>query len=311
MVKMFTTPKEVFRHYQDKEYYSTFIRLTNKCLTLFEYSSIPDSLDVRSLELYLILVGNVAITKQAGKYHILNGNVGITYNENYQPLKYIGSNPYYKKQDYQLNIGEDSILFCNSYLDRWTATGGLRYLIESTSQLLSENMASLNILQKNSRVMPIITTETDNARKVVDNVLQDMYMGRPYKCISNNLINDIKVNTILSEATSGNLITKLIELQQYVKASFLNELGINSNYNMKRERLNSAEVDTNDDSLFFNIENMLSAREKSCEEFNKLFNENITVKLNDSWYKKDKKVNSNNQQVIEVKKTYDNQQEGV
>lgn len=288
MVKIFNNPHQVFKHYQETEYYGNFVSCTNKALTLFDYEKKPDSLNTTSLELYLILVGNCAITKDSNKYYVLNGNTGVEFNTSYQPLRYIGANPYYRKQDYNLDLEKNAVLFCNSPLDRWGATGGLRWLIEHTAQMLSDNMTSLNILQKNSRVMPIITTETPNAEKAVNMILDDMYKGRPYKCISNDLINDVNVKTLLNETASGNLITKLIELRQYIKASFLNELGINSNFNMKRERLNTAEVETNDDSLFFNIENMLQARKKACEEFNAMFNENMSVKINDSWYKQNK-----------------------
>lgn len=57
------------------------------------------------------------------------------------------------------------------------------------------------------------------------------------------------VNMQTAPTTNSVYITQLIELIQYYKASMYNELGLNANYNMKRERLNLGEVSMNVDVL--------------------------------------------------------------
>ena len=62
-----------------------------------------------------------------------------------------------------------------------------------------------------------------------------------------------------------------------------NELGLNANYNMKRERLNLGEVSMNVDVLLPYVDNMLRERQNAVEKINKMFNTEISVKLASSW----------------------------
>ena len=82
---------------------------------------------------------------------------------------------------------------------------------------------------------------------------------------------------------STNAIQNLIELQQYLKASQYNDLGLNANYNMKRESLNSTESQLNDDALMPFIDDMIANREEGLDQFNKMFGTNIKVKKSSSW----------------------------
>jgi hypothetical protein len=63
-------------------------------------------------------------------------------------------------------------------------------------------------------------------------------------------------------------------------AQFYAELGIIANYNMKRERINTAESEMNSGCLDINIWNMLENRKKAVEKINELFGTSISVELN-------------------------------
>ena len=73
-------------------------------------------------------------------------------------------------------------------------------------------------------------------------------------------------------------IKELIELKQYLTGSWYNEIGLNANFNMKREAINESEADLNEDAL-------LQMRIDGWERFNKMFGTNVKVKLSSSWYK--------------------------
>lgn len=87
-------------------------------------------------------------------------------------------------------------------------------------------------------------------------VLKDIYEGRPYKVVSQDIIDKVGV---LAAAQTGqaNTLLNLIEAHQYILAQFYNEIGIGSNWNMKRERVNTAETELMTGSLDINIWNML------------------------------------------------------
>jgi len=79
------------------------------------------------------------------------------------------------------------------------------------------------------------------------------------------------------------LIPQMIELTQYIKASALNEIGLNANYNMKKERITEQEYTLNIDALMPFAENMLNCRKKAVEKINKMYGLNIEVSLNSVW----------------------------
>lgn len=91
------------------------------------------------------------------------------------------------------------------------------------------------------------------------------------------------VNMQTAPTTNSVYITQLIELIQYYKASMYNELGLNANYNMKRERLNLGEVSMNVDVLLPYVDNMLKERQNAVEKINEMFDTEISVKLASSW----------------------------
>ena len=79
-------------------------------------------------------------------------------------------------------------------------------------------------------------------------------------------------------------LTELVEFQQYVLANFYHAFGINSNYNLKREQLNSSEIDVNKEVLRLNIEDLLKCREMGVSKINELYGLNIRVALNEEVY---------------------------
>ena len=78
-------------------------------------------------------------------------------------------------------------------------------------------------------------------------------------------------------------LTDLIEYHQYLKAGLFNELGLNGNYNMKREAINSNESQLNDDMLHPLIDDMLKMRKEFCDQVNEMFGTNISVEFDSAW----------------------------
>ena len=75
----------------------------------------------------------------------------------------------------------------------------------------------------------------------------------------------------------------MIELNQYQKASFWNDIGLNANYNMKRESINSGESQLNDDALLPLIDNLLRERSEGCDRVNAMYGTSISVSLASAW----------------------------
>lgn len=70
-----------------------------------------------------------------------------------------------------------------------------------------------------------------------------------------------------------------------MKASWYNEIGLNANYNMKREKLSTTESQMNNDALLPLVDDMLESRRVGLEKINAMFGTDISVEFASSWEK--------------------------
>ena len=73
----------------------------------------------------------------------------------------------------------------------------------------------------------------------------------------------------------------LIEAHAHLLQDFYSEIGIASNGNLKRERINTAETELMTGCLDISIWNMLDTLKKCFERVNEKYGTSITVELND------------------------------
>ena len=272
-----------------KNFTTYFNLLVNKVSSLFIWKNLPETIDKRFLEFQLLLAGKVCFTEFNGKLYCLNGSVGGEPNVYYEPCYWIVANPVLGSKQVKIRNKDGSssidtlegILVANSDVDyeNLGLKGGLYSLIYQTAGLLADNISSLNIAQINSRLSAIFTASDEAIARTGEEVLKEIYNGRPYKILREEIVDKINVNPIASSGQNNTLMS-LIEAKQYIIAQFLQEIGISANYNMKRERLNTAEVEMNNGALDINIFNMIKNRQEGAALVNEKWGTNIEVELN-------------------------------
>lgn len=274
-----------------------FDMLVNKCVELFKVEGLPETVDRRFMLTQLVLAGKICFTKFDGKLYALNGNVGGEPNCYYEPTEFIIANPVLGSKQVKIRQkdGSDSIEGLDGIMVALTDTdelndrvsqGGLYGLIYQTAGLLADNISSLNISQINGRVSLLYTADNEADARSGELVLQQIYSGKPYKILKQNILEKFGINPVAATGQNQTLMS-LIEAHQYILAQFYNELGIAANYNMKRERLNTAEVEMNSGSLDLNIWNILHNLQDGIEKVNELFGTNITIELSPEVYRED------------------------
>lgn len=244
--------------------------------------NIPDDNDYDFIMENLIMCGHIAAINTKSGFRLLNGVLGGKRNEFYRPTEIIVDNPLLGDIR-ALNDVEGKMIYLTPHDRLHTPPlgfGGLSDLIGSTAQLLADNTASINIAQINGRVLAVYSAGNQQEATAAEIVLKEMYKGQPYKVVSGqNILSKFDVNPIASTVTSA-MLKELVELRQYILAQFWNAIGIDANFNMKRERLVSAEVEANATSLKVPISTILSELNAGFDICNEIFGTDIHARLN-------------------------------
>lgn len=247
--------------------------------SIFEYKNLPETIPKDELELYIQSRGYAIITRVNSKLYSFWGGLGGLQNEYYLPTIANVNNPYLKFNK-QLEIGKDCVVIRNDPFYR-----GLRDLNEYYASLLAENVISIRLALINSRILSIVSAQDSDTKDSLDQFFKDIEEGKEIRAIVredlSNALQDLKVDNYGTKQIGG--LKELIESNQYILASWLNELGLNANYNMKREALNQAETQVNEDSLRPSIDTYLKERQNGLDLVNKLYGTNIEVELSSSW----------------------------
>lgn len=265
---------------------STYILyMLDRTQSMFKWSGLPDSIPARMLEMLLQYNGVVTFYRVTGNdtsdkslvdnVYAFRGAYGGERDIYYRPTLCVIANPRLTRS-INARIGEDcSIMYNDSMFV------GLLPMFARYATALAENDLSIDIASVNSRIQSLISASDDRTKASADEYLQNVRDGKLASIGENAFFDGIRVQP--SATTGARTITDLIELEQYLKASWYNEIGLNANYNMKRESINSGESQLNNDALLPLVDDMLRQRREGAERLNSLFGLNVSVDLASSW----------------------------
>ena len=252
--------------------------MLTKCNQMFVYEGLPNTIPKRILEKYLTENGDCIFTKYNDKFVILIGSAGGELNEYYEPTKYIVANPYLKlTKEFTINSGDvnDCVLMRNDCKSR-----GLIPLLSKYAVMCNDCEISINMLTNNLRAQYLISAGDNKTKENADIFIKKLIDG-DFSCIAENTFLDgVKVHNV---TTNASYIKDFIELNQYLKATAFNEIGLDANYNMKRERLTAGEVELNTSILIPLADDMLEQRKQAVDAINKMYGLNIKVDLSSVW----------------------------
>lgn len=245
--------------------------------SMFKYDGLPETIPQRMLELYLQINGFAVFKEYQGELYFYSEGVGLggERDEYYRPTIATIANPY-QNMSGNFRIGIDCELMLNdSYLM------GLMPLNARYAELLTENILTMKVANINMRKTALITATSDSDKESAEKYQRDIEDGKTSIPLSNDFKGGIQVQPIsLNQSRS---MTELIEYQQYLLGGWYNELGIDSAFNMKRERLSEAESDQNIESTIPFAVDMLNCRREAVDRINAHYGTNITVDFNSVW----------------------------
>lgn len=264
-----------------------------KTQSMFVYENLPVTIPQGELEHLLQTNGNCFVAMVDGNLYALYGSTGGEPDVYNRPTQYIVANPALKLNKVY-EIGKDGVLFKNDYY-----MNGLLPLIGKFAVLLTDSNITLNTATILSRITMLISASDDKTKQSADSFMQKILDGDFSVIGESAFFNGVKLQN--TQASNSQQLTQFVEVIQYYKANLLNELGLNANYNMKRERLNRNEVSMNIDVLLPFVDNMLYERQQAVEAINAMFGTEITVDLSSSW-KTTHEQNDQLEQAVETPK---------
>lgn len=259
--------------------------MLNRTQSMFRWDGLPDTIPQRILELYLQINGNVCFYEYNGALYVFVGGLGGEPDVYYMPTIYTIANPALKLSK-QVAIGKECVVIPND-----STYTGLVPMFSRYATAMTETELSIEVATINSRIIDLVSAPDDRTKASAEKFFADIRDGKPGVIAENSFLDGIKAQPYGSTGNT-NVITNLIELVQYQKASWFNELGLNANYNMKRESLNSAESQLNNDALLPLIDDMLNMRKIGAEKVNSMFGTSISVSLASSWEDNQQEIDS-------------------
>ena len=269
-----------------------------RAMEIFEWKNLPETMDARILELYLLTQGYAIVypcdesnsdCKQGDKdkpsgLYVLAGGLGGQLDASYFPTLAIPVSPYLNLRDNgKRRIGQDCAIVrgdanCCGVMPMFSLYGGEQ----------AEAFLTLRLQLVNLRTNKLIQADNDTAkedakaylRKVDDDGELGVIGGKKFF----DMLQGIDTKDF-SVSGSGQSVKDTIEAIQYLDGKWWNELGLNATFNMKREAINDDEVGAGEDTLFPLIDDMLKWRKQGADAINSLFGTNIEVDLKSSWKK--------------------------
>lgn len=262
----------------DKELASCHFLLEwlNKLSMMFEWENLPKTMPKRYLEWYLLTNGNCLACKadNGNMYCFTGGLSGQEMSPYFEPTEYIVANPALNLFK-TFKIDEDGVLIRNDS----KMLGIMPILRKYAAILIESDITGRNCLV-NMRMQKTISASDNKTYQSALKYLENVKAGKLGVIADTAFIDGLKI----SESTSNTSYYQgLIEITQYFKAQFLNEIGLNANYNMKREYISDSENVLNDDVLLPYADNMLYERQIAVKKINEIFGTEISVDFASSW----------------------------
>ena len=265
-----------------RDYYIGY--MFNRTLMMFKWNNLPDKMTSFDMEKFTQLKGCtffIHSKKDEDRYYILDGSKYDNITWNYEPSKAIIVNPALDGLKQHYEMGDDVIMVRNDYLCM-----GLYPIFEKNALELANTDLSIRYANFNTRFKTLFTANDDNTKDSINLLIDGIWAGtKPTAIVTDDLYKNSIEGIAYNSSGQSNDIKSLIELKQYQLAQWYIELGINANYNMKREAVSSNEFKMNDDALIPLIDQMLECRQEACKQINELFGLDISVELRSSWKK--------------------------
>ena len=265
-------PKDAFTDamlMNSRTYIDYLERMKKICLSMFEWTGLPDSMNSRFLEMCL--------------YY--NGQAALLYDDDYGYLNTMACDGGYiniyglptevncysyrfnqRRSLYTTDIGEEKNKECILVLNNFERIPTCA-TVELFAKRLAEAQRTCDVNVKSLRTPLLITT--DQKQYFTLKKMYEEYDGNtPAIFADKNVITPDAIKAMKTE--SPVLLQDLMDYKREIWNEFLSFIGV-QNLSEKRERLISSEIDSNNELINLNLQALLIPRKEACKQFNEKY----------------------------------------
>lgn len=258
-------------------YIQYYNRLTELSTSMFEWKNIPDTIDVRFLELVLFTDGKAVFFKDEEIGYLAlrcacNGPFNL-YNIPINRRAY-AANGYNRQLD-----EENSVIIYNNYLH----TGSMLDVKMFSKRLYNLDRAvDVNV---NAQKTPVLIICDEKQRLTMKNLYMKYEGNEPFIFGDKNMNPNDAIKSINTGAPY--VADKLYQLKVQIWNEALTYLGISNVNTQKKERMISDEVMRNQGGVIASRYSRLQARREAVDKINEMFGTDIEVNYRDDYREAD------------------------